>query len=297
MKLIFIIGKGGVGKSTNSSILATKLAESGKKVVLISIDPAHNLHDIFQKKFGEKPKEVIKNLIIMEADLKVWIKKYLGETEKNFKSIYKYQEAFNLHKYFNTLKYSPGSEEYAVLLLLESIIKKYKNEDFIIMDTPPTALTLKFIALPKVSLLWLNELKKFREIILKKKDIISKIKKNGEKHSVNDPVLIRIEELISRNTKIMNLFQDSKKIKFILVLNPDVLSTSESCDICCELNSMGISVPFIILNKFNKENKVYETIKKEFDKSEIFLFYKTQYEIMGLQQLQNLSYPLDIAKL
>ena len=88
MKLIFIIGKGGVGKSTNSSILATKLAESGKKVVLISIDPAHNLHDIFQKKFGEKPKEVIKNLIIMEADLKVWIKKYLGETEKNFKSIY-----------------------------------------------------------------------------------------------------------------------------------------------------------------------------------------------------------------
>ena len=297
MKLVFIIGKGGVGKSSNAAILATKLADSGKKVVLISIDPAHNLHDIFQKKLDNNPKQIHKNLIVIESDLKIWIKKYLKETEKNFKSIYKYQEAFNLHKYFKTLKYSPGSEEYAVLLLLENIIKKYKDKDFIIIDTPPTALTLKFIALPKVSLLWLNELKKFREIILQKKDIISKIKKEKGEYSNNDPVLNRIEELIASNKKIMNIFQDENKTRFILVLNPDILSTSESCNICCELDNLGISVSFIILNKYNNEKVILNNIIKEFCDSELFILPNTQQEIMGLGQLLNLSYPIDVENL
>ena len=164
-RVLFFVGKGGVGKSTNSSLFALKLARNGKRVLLNSIDPAHNLHDIFQVSLGSKPKQIVPGLEAMETDLDQWVKKYLKDTERDFRSVYKYQESFNLHKYFRTLKYSPGLEEYAVLLALVDTLRRFADRDYIVFDTPPTALTLKFLALPDVSLLWLSELSQFRQLI------------------------------------------------------------------------------------------------------------------------------------
>ena len=219
-ELQFFIGKGGVGKSTTSAITSIYLSRNSHDILLVSMDPAHNQRDIFQLDFREKPKRVTNHLVVKEVNVDYWIEKYLKETEKTIKQTYSYESAFNLQNYFNVLQFSPGLEEYALLLAFENILTTYKDKDFIIFDMAPTALTLRFFSLPFITLIWLGELLKLREKIYAKKEIISEIK-IGRKEIQQDKVRAKLQMLIHEHEHLRdNLKSDETKIT--LVMNTDI---------------------------------------------------------------------------
>lgn len=298
-KLLFFTGKGGVGKSTTSSLFAFHLAKAGYSVLLNSLDPAHNLHDVFETSIGSKTKKLMDNLYAQETDLEAWVKKYLKQTEADFKQIYKYQEAFNLHKYFKTLKYSPGLEEYAALLALEDTVSRHADKDFIVFDTPPTALTLKFLALPDVSLIWLNELSKFRQMILSKKEIVTKIR-TGFKQNMEetDPVLAKVGAMKDQYSQLSALLKKPAQTTIFNVLNPTVLSLEESRDIDSELTRLGFKIPWFILNKCNASEEAFVTkTRKTFPKSQVLTQQSHPEELTGIKRLEQQQLPLDLTKL
>src|SRR5659263_295522 len=69
-KYMFFTGKGGVGKTSAACATAVTLADSGKKVLLISTDPASNLQDVFDTDLDNKGVAILNvpNLIVANLD-------------------------------------------------------------------------------------------------------------------------------------------------------------------------------------------------------------------------------------
>ena len=76
MKILFVTGKGGVGKSTLSAAMAWQLSRQ-YRVLIVSLDPAHNLGDIFNMALKDKKTRYTDTLYLEEIDLKKLTKEYL----------------------------------------------------------------------------------------------------------------------------------------------------------------------------------------------------------------------------
>lgn len=247
-KHLFFMGKGGVGKSTAAALFSTFLAKKGFRVLVVSLDPAHNQADIFERPLSDKPMEVAPNLLAIEIDQDTWIRAYLKDVYHQINRTYSYLTAFNLEKYFGVIKHSPGLEEYALILALEHIQKKYAEWDYLIFDMPPTALSLKFFALPSLSLVWVEHLLSLRQEIIKKRDLITKIKLLTKEFE-RDKVLNKIEAQRVQYRKLKETFENPEKTRVYLVLNPDKLSHAESLRILNSLKELNIPLYRTVYNK------------------------------------------------
>ena len=246
--ILFVLGKGGTGKSTSASLMARVLSEQGKKVTLFSLDDAHNLSDIFERRIGHRPVSVSPCLSVIQVDRDREIRQYLGRTAAQVRQSFSYLTAFNLDHYFDVLKFSPGMEEYALVTAFARLADTHDTEDYLIADMPPTALSLRFFNLPALSLAWVSRLEALRMEIRKKKEVISTIR-FGKKEIERDKVLGKIRSIRAEHEKILSLFQDSDRSRPVTVTNPDRLAGAETSRIHDQLKTMDIPVRGMILNR------------------------------------------------
>ena len=69
-KYLFFTGKGGVGKTSIACATAIGLADRGKRILLISTDPASNLQDVFGQELDGHGKEIkdVPRLTVVNLD-------------------------------------------------------------------------------------------------------------------------------------------------------------------------------------------------------------------------------------
>jgi len=278
-------GKGGVGKSTTSSLSALQLARQGRSVLLVSLDPAHNQADIFDTDFTGRPARVADNLRVAQADIDRWIREYIKGVEQQMRANYTYQTAFNLEKHLNVIKHSPGIEEYGLLLAFQHYRKGYADADVILFDMPPTALTLKFFNLPALSLIWLDHLLKLRSEIMSKKEIITKIQL-GKKEIQCDKVMNRLEQQRTFFTELRDIFRDPARCSVNLVVNPDRLSFAEAERIDKTLGEMGMRLSRVIMNKVTEEC-TWDECSPLMQRYDVCPFPLSTAPLIGLEALNN----------
>ena len=264
MKILFFTGKGGVGKSTLAAAAAYQLSRK-HRILAISLDPAHNLGDVFGLSLGNNTMQFSENLYLREVDLKKLSRDYLEKETRVLSETYHYLRALNLDRYFSILKYSPGIEEYALLTSIERTLREVAAFDYIIFDTPPTGLTLRFLALPEVTITWIDRLTAIRRQILEKRYTIQKIRrprKDGEAdpeihlhyNEKDDDILNRLR-LLSDNYVALSKTLQGKDCGVVVVFNPDLLSLRESERLIEGLLELRLPLALLIANKVTEENR------------------------------------------
>jgi len=114
VRIVYSVGKGGVGKTTCAAALAVHASRTLGALV-VSLDPAHNLGDVLATRLSDKPREIAPRLWASEVDMEAAITRYLDDSSQRLKQMYSYLKVINIEGYLDALKPSPGIEEYATL--------------------------------------------------------------------------------------------------------------------------------------------------------------------------------------
>ncbi len=145
MRTILYTGKGGVGKTSVAAATALAAARSGKKVLVMSTDPAHSLSDAFDAPVGSGPREMADGLWAQEMDYSAMLEEHWAEIQDYVTTLFEWQGADTLAA--EELALLPGMDEIFGLLA----VRKHHREglyDALIVDAAPTGETLKLLSLP-----------------------------------------------------------------------------------------------------------------------------------------------------
>jgi len=258
MKILFFTGKGGVGKSTLSAASAWQLSRK-YRVLIVSLDPAHNLGDVFGVVLNHKKQRFTDSLYLKEVNLQKLCREYLQREISVLTNSYRYLQTINLDTYFSVLKYSPGIEEYALLTSIEETIRSEKDFDYIVFDTPPTGLTLRFLALPWITMTWIDRLIQIRRDILEKRHTIYRIRgilddtETILSYDENDDDILKRLKTLKGNYQALSSVIQGKDCGIVLVYNPDTLSLKESKRLVDGLGELKLPLRLLINNKIQKK--------------------------------------------
>src|SRR5438093_7927951 len=166
-QVVFFGGKGGVGKTTCSSAFALAASRRGRRVLLVSTDPAHSTSDIFERRIGPDEREVEAGLWAVEIDAAREAARYVGEVKRDIERMFAPAVIRQAHRQIDLAAASPGLAEVALLdRMIDLIVEREAHYDAIVFDTAPTGHTVQLLRMPEVMETWIQALVKHRRAIL-----------------------------------------------------------------------------------------------------------------------------------
>lgn len=146
---LFFTGKGGVGKTSAACATAVALADSGKKVLLVSTDPASNLQDVFGMELSNHPVSIerVPNLYAANLDPETAAEEYKAKVVDPYRGVLPDSVIATMEEQLSgacTVEIA-AFDEFTTILTNEQLRSEF---DHILFDTAPTGHTLRLLQLP-----------------------------------------------------------------------------------------------------------------------------------------------------
>lgn len=246
-RFLFFTGKGGVGKTSMACTTAVGLTEMGKRILLISTDPASNLDEVLETKLGSTPTEVngVSGLYAMNINPIDAAAEYRERMVGPYRGILPDVTIQQMEEQLSgacTVEIA-GFSEFSKFIGNDEEIKDY---DHVVLDTAPTGHTLRLLNLPSA---W--------------NDFIASNKTGS---SCLGPVSGLAEQKILFEN-VVNALKNPDKTLLVLVSRAEEMSFYEAARTSLELSELGLINQHIIINGvFTKDSD--DKIAKAFaDKS------------------------------
>ena len=280
-KYLFFTGKGGVGKTSTACATAVALADEGKKVLLISTDPASNLQDVFEIELDGKAKPIkgVDNLEVINLDPLEAAHNYKESVVAPFRGKLPDSVIESMEEQLS----GSCTVEIAAFNEFSNFITNSKiNTDYnhIIFDTAPTGHTLRMLQLPSA---WT--------------DFISE-----STHGASClGQLSGLEAKKETYKKAVENLSDKSLTTLVLVTRPDKTPLNEVARASKELSEIGIKNQILVINGilenydddlsesiFNKQKLALENMPDMLTEFDTYTIALRSYNITGIESIRNL---------
>jgi arsenite-transporting ATPase len=258
-KFYFFSGKGGVGKTTMAASSAMYYANSGRKTLIITTDPASNLADVFEQSIGYQVTPIIglADLYALELDPDKAIDEYKERTLAPLRGLIPGESFAVLEEQLN----SPCTAEIAAFERFTDFLQGSAYE-VVIFDTAPTGHTLRLLELP-----------------VEWSGVIEKAAKDGSAGQTCIGPAAALAESKLKFDRAISAMRDSRQTTFVFVLRPEATAIYEAERSIAELLKLGIKSQELIVNgiypqsacdnpfmlrRFSKQQQFLSQIKNTF---------------------------------
>ncbi|QDT33016.1 arsenical pump-driving ATPase [Thalassoglobus polymorphus] len=227
-RILFFTGKGGVGKTTMACATAVQLADQGKRVLLVSTDPASNLHDVLATQIGNSPTPItnVPGLSAMNIDPAESARAYRERMIGPYRGVLPEAAVASMEEQLSgscTLEIA-AFDEFSRLLGDEASTTDF---DHVIFDTAPTGHTLRLLTLPSA---WSG----FMET-------------NTTGTSCLGP-LAGLQDQQKIYQQSVAMLSDEKSTTLVLVTRPDASALKEAARTSRDLRQLGVDNQQLIVN-------------------------------------------------
>lgn len=244
MRIVLITGKGGVGKTTVAAATALASADSGKRTLVTSTDPAHSLSDALMVTLGGEPTEVVEGLQGQQIDTQRQLDRYWGSIRNQLIEVLDWGGAAGIEA--EEFLVFPGMDELFALLEVNRHARS-GNYDVLVVDCAPTAETLRLLSLPEV-LSWYFEkvMPTERRLMRAARPLLHRL---TDLPLPEDEVFSAAQSVFENIEEVKELMSNPEVTTARLVVNPEKMVIDEARRTYSYLGLFGYGVDGVVVNR------------------------------------------------